>query len=151
MPDPAGADPVAGTYLGFDFGLKRVGISTGNSYTRNTTPLDTVTNKSGTLNWDRVNALIEQWQPVGLVVGQPVQMDGSRQAITTEAENFARALGRRYALPVFLTDERLSSREASEIIKKNRAIGARKKTDRGITDRIAAAVLLSRWLEAQFP
>lgn len=150
MPESNSVPALPGTYLGFDFGLKRIGIACGNSITQSSMPLITVSNLSGTPEWTRVDEIVAKWQPVGLVVGYPVHMDGTLQTISHHAAGFAKRLKRRYDLSVYLADERLTSRLAEDVQRKNRSTGAGKRTGKENTDRIAAALLLSDWLETRF-
>ena len=154
MPDPdfppPSPVPPAGTYIGIDFGLKRIGLASGNSGTATAMPLTTVANHHGTPAWAEIDAVIDQWQPVALVVGRPVQMDGAEQPMTREADGFARRLRKRYPLPVFAADERHTSIEAGQILKHQRRTASRGKTNKADIDRIAAALLLQRWLETHF-
>ena len=150
MPENTPASLPHGTYLGFDFGLKRIGLASGNSTTLSSMPLTTISNHSGTPEWHRLDEAVNEWEPVAMVVGHPVHMDGKLQTISHHAAGFAKKLARRYDLSVYLADERLSSRLAEEIQRKNRSSGARKKTGKDNIDRTAAALLLSQWLETQF-
>ena len=136
-----------GVYLGFDYGEKRIGVACGKTITRSVMPVAWVSNHSGTPDWASLDTQISEWQPVGLVVGEPLDTEGHDQEITRQARGFAKRLGKRYKLPVFMIDERYSSIEASRTLKNSRSLGARGKTRRSDMDRIAAAVLLQRWLD----
>lgn len=100
------------TILAFDYGLRQIGVATGQTLTRSSTPLEVIPAKNGQPQWDRVAALIEQWRPDALVVGLPLNMDGTESDMCALARGFASELETRFAVPVHLTDERLSSREA---------------------------------------
>lgn len=144
--------PAAGDcYLGFDFGLRRIGIASGNSTTRSAMPLTTVSNHNGTLDWQSIDAVVAEWQPTALVVGRPLQLDGSTQPMTREADGFIRRLQKRYQLPVHPADERETSKMAEQVKKNNRRNGQSGKTSKPDIDKIAAALILQRWLEALPP
>lgn len=136
---------MAAVYLGFDFGLKRVGVAVGQSLTGTATPLTTLAAQDGQPDWNVVAKLLAEWQPAALVVGLPYNSDGSEQTITTRATRFARQLEGRYGLPVHQVDERYSSTTAEENLRANRAAGRRRvrKTD---IDAAAACVILEAWL-----
>jgi len=134
-------------YLGFDYGEKRIGVATGQLITRSATPLETLHSSDRKPDWAAIARLVDEWQPAGFVVGIPVHMDGSRTGITERAERFARQLNGRFGVPVYHCDERLSSAEASALIVAARRAGKRGKTNRGDSDKIAAAVILQQWLE----
>ncbi len=119
----------------FDYGEKRIGIAVGQTLTATATPLATITSKNGKPDWHRISDIISQWQPHALIIGIPVDMDGSRQQITDLAEKFARQLEGRYHLPVHYADERLSSYEARRRLKDVKNL-----------DPVAAQIILESWL-----
>ena len=100
------------TFLAFDFGLRQIGVATGQTVTSTATPLGIVDARAGTPQWSQIAKLIEEWQPDALVVGLPLNMDDSESDMSRLARNFAEELERRFDVAVHLTDERLSSREA---------------------------------------
>ena len=126
------------TYICFDYGEKRIGVAVGQTLTGTATPLETVTVRNGKPDWDKVSAIIRQWQPEALIVGLPVNMDNSRQTITDNAEKFARQLEGRYQLQVFRADERLTTYEAKKRLKRTHDL-----------DPVAAQVILESWLHEQ--
>lgn len=132
-------------YLGFDFGLKRIGVAVGQSLTGTAAPAATLAAQEGEPDWNTVAKLLADWQPAALVVGLPYNSDGSMQAIATRATRFARQLEGRYGLPVHQVDERFSSTAAEETLRASRAAGRRRvrKTD---IDAAAACVILEAWL-----
>ena len=141
-PDASG-DPAA-SVLGFDFGKRLIGVAVGNRLT-GARAIATVTNSTEP-DWQRLDALISEWRPAGVVVGLPLQMDGSEQAITHAARRFGATLAERYALPLHFADERLSSVEASRRFAARRASGAARRKDAAALDAIAAEVILETWL-----
>jgi len=132
-------------YLAFDYGEKRIGVAIGNSLSHTATPLVSVTNSSGTPDWQKIDELVATWEPMGLIVGDPLTEDGGTAEITRQARGFAKRLGKRYHIPVFLIDERYSSISASGIISNQRKSGLRRRTQRGDLDKVAAAILMERW------
>ena len=127
------------TVLGFDYGLKHIGVAVGQTVTGTATALETVPVRSGKPDWARISALLETWQPDLLVIGEPVNMDGSEQQMTSASRRFSRQLHGRYHLEVELVDERLSSVEARERIGR---FDPRRTADHPV----AAQVLLETWL-----
>lgn len=135
------------TFLGLDYGLKRIGVAAGQELTGSTTPLETVRARDGQPDWDAIARLIETWRPDALIVGVPYHMDGAEHDMTRAARRFGNRLRERYHLPVHLVDERLSSLAAEEMLgppKKRRA-----KTGRTTVDTLAAQVILQTWLAEQ--
>ena len=139
------------TYLGFDFGLRRIGVASGQLVTASANPVTVIPAHDGEPDWQRLDRVVAEWDPSALVVGVPLLVDGSEQPLSRRARRFAAALGRRYDLPVHEAEERLSSRAAREVIAARRAAGARRRTRRGDVDRMAATLILENWLQAQAP
>lgn len=135
-----------GVYVGFDFGYKRIGVAVGQRLTGSASPLATLEAKLGVPDWARVGALLNQWKPRALVVGLPTCIDDTEQYTTAAARGFARQLRKRFALPVHLVDERLSTVEARAHLF---AEGGYRKIKQTEVDSIAACVILEQWL--QFP
>lgn len=132
------------TALGFDFGLKFIGIAVGQTLTATAHPLSQLHAKKGEPNWSELDALIKEWRPNILVIGIPLNMDGTEQPMTTYAKNFAENLNKRYQLPIQYIDERLSTVEAREYLFKEKGYRAlQKKT----IDAKAAQIILETWLQ----
>lgn len=129
--------------LGFDFGIKRIGIAVGQELTRTARELETLTSPDGGPDWNGISRLIEQWHPDALVVGLPLNADGSDHEVTRLARRFGNRLKGRYNLPVFTIDERLSSVEAERQL----AEGGR--FDKEDVDKLAARIILESWLAQQ--
>ncbi|MES2900437.1 MAG: Holliday junction resolvase RuvX [Pseudomonadota bacterium] len=95
--------------LGFDFGVKRIGIAMGNTLTGQAQPLAVVKAIDNDTRFQQIGALIAEWRPARLVVGEPRHPDGAEHDMTLRCRRFANQLHGRYALPVHLVDERYSS------------------------------------------
>lgn len=133
-----------GVYLGFDFGYTRIGVAVGQTLTGSASPLSTLDAKLGVPNWDLVQKLLHQWKPVALVVGLPTCIDDTEQYTTAASKGFARQLRKRFALPVHMVDERLSTVEARAHLY---AMGGYRKIKNTEIDSIAACVILEQWLQ----
>jgi putative pre-16S rRNA nuclease len=105
---------IGATFLGFDYGKKHTGVAVGSRHSGAAEPLAVLTTQGTRPDWDAISKLIEAWQPQALVVGLPLNMDGSDNAMTHAARKFGAALRARYNLPVHMVDERLSSRAATD-------------------------------------
>ena len=134
------------TVLGFDFGLRRIGIATGQTITGSASPVAVATATDGRPDWTIIDTAVREWAPDALVVGVPLLMDGTEQPITHRARRFARQLAGRYGLPVHEADERLSSADASQVLADARQSGGQRRTRKGDVDKIAATLILERWL-----
>ncbi|MDI9817862.1 MULTISPECIES: Holliday junction resolvase RuvX [unclassified Legionella] len=133
-----------GVYLGFDFGYKRIGVAVGQKITCSARPLTTLDAKTGVPDWGKIQELLIQWQPQALIVGLPTCIDDREQYTTAAARGFARQLRKRFALPVHLVDERLSTVEARAQLF---AEGGYRKIRQSQVDSIAACIILEQWLQ----
>lgn len=129
--------------MAFDFGLSRIGVATGNCLIGTTTPLPVLRAKEGVPQWETLESLVKEWQPDLLVVGEPLNMDGSPSDLSVRAEKFARRLHGRLGVEVVLVDERLSSFEAKS---KSRELGHNGDFRRRPVDSVAAELILKTWL-----
>lgn len=130
--------------LGFDFGMKYIGVATGQSITQTATPVTTIRATDGIPDWAEIAKLIQTWQPTRLIVGSPLNMDGSTQLLTLCAHKFARRLENKFRLPVHLVDERLSTWEA-----KQRLSSSTKNLSSSQLTQInaeSAAIIVEQWL-----
>ena len=135
--------------IGFDFGLKRIGLATGDTLTRTAAPLATIAHHAQP-DWPAILAQIKAIGPNLLVVGAPYNDDGSPGRIAGLADAFAAELADRARLQVARVDERYSSTAAQSLLREQRASGQRRKAVRkGDLDSAAAAVMLQSWLEQQ--
>ena len=148
----AGAAPPAiradGTVLGFDAGQRRIGVAVGSAFGAGARPVAVVDVHGGGPDWRQVERLVREWRPDGLVVGDPMTLDGGDQPIRRFAQGFARELAARFRLPVVMVDERNSSQEAARRFAVERAEGRRKRRDAELLDAVAAAVIVERWLSS---
>jgi putative holliday junction resolvase len=128
--------------IGFDFGMKRIGVAIGQTITQTARPLDTIQAKDGNPNWNAVSKLIKKWQPDALVVGIPLNMDGTDQPISQNARFFAESLREHFNLPVHAIDERLTTKDARERLFIQ---GGFKALQDGQVDRVAAQLILQNW------
>lgn len=104
----------SGYVLAFDFGLRHIGVASGQTVTGTATPLTTLRARRGKPDWAAVAELVASWRPLCLLVGLPLNMDDSESEMSERARAFAAALERRTGIPCRLVDERLSSRAARE-------------------------------------
>jgi len=142
--------------LGFDFGMKHIGIAVGQSLTGTATPVGTISAQDGIPNWDEIKAYLVEWRPKQLVVGIPLHMDGTEQPLTHAARRFVDRLIRHFQLPVHPVDERLSSWEAKQRLRERAQLEKTKdrgkiktKTRKQQVDDLnacAAAILVEQWL-----
>ena len=137
-----------GTVLGFDVGARRIGVAVGSAFGTGARALAVIDVHGHGPDWPAIDKLHAEWKPDGLVVGDPMTLDGGDQPIRKFARAFAGELRSRYALPVVMVDERASSIEAAQRFAADRAEGRRRKRDAAALDAVAAAVIVERWLAA---
>lgn len=140
MPDGA----AQGAVLAFDFGTRRIGVAIGELMLGQARPLTTIDAEANDARFAAIAKLIAEWQPVRLVVGLPLALDGSGHEMTDRARRFARQLEGRYRLPVVLADERLTSTAADEALR-TRGLGWRER--KASLDAEAAATLLQSYFD----
>ncbi|RVU31524.1 Holliday junction resolvase RuvX [Neptunomonas marina] len=128
--------------LAFDFGTRRIGIATGQTLTRTSTALAPISAKDGIPDWQALDRVIAEWQPDTLVVGIPLNMDGTISEMARRARKFANRIQDRYRCDCFLVDERLSSAEAKEI---HFAHGGSDNFRDESVDGLAAQIILDSW------
>ncbi len=142
--DPLAAKQTSDTYLGFDFGNKKIGIAVGQSTTAIANPLRVIRSIKQQPNWTLISQLIDEWQPAGLIVGISRQADGSDNLITPRMLKFCRQLEGRYCLPVYQIDEAFSTFEAKQMLFDDLQVNAGKLWE--VQDQLAAQLILQSWL-----
>jgi len=131
--------------IGFDFGLKRIGVAIGQAITKTARPLQTLAADKGQPNWQQLAQLIDEWQPDALVVGVPLNMDDTDTHISNNARQFCQQLTKRFGLPVYQVDERLSTKAARQEIFD---LGGYKALSKAEVDSVAAVLILETWFSS---
>ena len=134
------------TFLGFDFGMRNIGVAVGQELTRTANPLTVIKAREGIPNWDHIKTLLDQWAPQLLVVGLPLNMDGSEQEMTAAARRFSNRLNGRFHIPIDWQDERLTTFEALDQLGIRSKMQSNRRED---VDRISAQLILQSWLNNQ--
>ena len=144
MPEP---EALHGTLLGFDFGFRRIGVAVGQTATRTAGALITVAHSTQP-DWQSIDKLIREWEPAGLVVGLPLDVQGHETEMSRAARKFADELEQRSEKPVFFVDERLSSVVAGSQFAEARSEGRARRKDARKLDAMAAKIILENWLQS---
>ncbi len=131
------------TFLGFDYGEKHIGVAVGGTHSQLAQPLTTLNANKGNPDWWQISRLIGEWNPDALVVGLPLNMDGTENRITRGARKFGNRLKDRYNLSVHMVDERLSSRVAKDTLFE---AGIPSKRHKQKLDKLAAQTILQAFL-----
>ncbi|WP_174705705.1 Holliday junction resolvase RuvX [Mixta gaviniae] len=132
------------TLLAFDFGTKSIGVAVGQQLTGTARPLAALKAQDGVPNWELIERLLKEWQPDRVIVGLPLNMDGTEQPLTARARKFANRLHGRFGVQVDLHDERLSTVEARADLF---ARGGFKALTKGSVDSLSAVIILESWFE----
>lgn len=131
--------------IGFDFGLTRIGVATGQTLTQTATPLTAIVAKQGVPDWDDIAIILDDWKPDIVVVGLPLHEDGSMSEMAERAKTFGQRVHGRFGVQVAFINEYHSSRQAREHLNYHG-----KASDQcGKLDATAASVILERWLGDQ--
>ena len=142
--DPLATKFKSDTYLGFDFGNKKIGTAIGQTTTALASPLKTIRSINQQPNWELISQLISDWSPAGLIVGISKQTDGTDNLITPRMFKFCRQLEGRYNIPVYQMDEAFSTFEAKQMLFDDLKVSATKLWD--VQDQLAAQLILQSWL-----
>ena len=134
------------TLLGFDYGLKSIGVAVGQALTATARPLLALKASDGVPNWEQIENLLKEWQPALLVVGLPLNMDGTEQDISRRARKFANRLHGRFGLPVELQDERLTTTDARARLFE---AGGYKALGKDAVDAVSAQLILESWMTSK--
>lgn len=126
--------------LVFDFGLKHIGIAVALTEANLARGIATLSARDGLPHWPSLDALLDEWRPDCLVVGDPLNMDGSVSPMAARARDFGQQIGERYGLAFDLVDERLSTFEALS-----------RGADRRGSHALAAETIAETWLRRERP
>jgi len=135
---------VTGTVLGFDFGTTRIGVAAGQSITGTAAPLQPLSARDGIPDWNLIDQLVREWEPAALVIGIPLNMDGTISDMARRARKFANRLHERCKVPCYLMDERLTTTEAKQI---SLSRGGSSNFKQNSVDGIAAQLILEDWFQ----
>lgn len=133
------------TILAFDYGLKSIGVAVGQRLTGTASTLKALKAQDGTPNWEQIEALLKEWQPELVVVGLPLNMDGSEQPFTARVHKFINRLHGRFGVKVIAQDERLTTVDArAELFSQ----GGFKKLSKDAVDCYSAKLILESWFDS---
>ncbi len=132
-------------YLGLDFGRARIGLALADDVLRTARALETIRRSSDEAELTLLRRIVQDYEVERVVVGLPLNMDGTEGTSARLARSYARGLEAALGIPVLLFDERLSTFEAESRLRE-RGMSAR--DQRAVIDAEAAAVILQDWLDA---
>jgi putative Holliday junction resolvase len=133
-----------GNILSFDFGEKRIGVAVGNNLTKSSHPLETINTALNSERYKIIEQLIQLWSPIHIVIGLPLNDDGSISKMSLLAKKFATKLKNKFNLSFSLVDERFTSTEAESILKITQKNFKKRKL---VVDQVAAQIILDSYFE----
>jgi len=136
--------PADGRIIALDPGTKRIGVAVCDELRVTTRPLDVITRTSWKKLLLSVENILAEFDAAALVIGLPLESDGSESIMSAEARDMARKFSLSLSVPVYLQDERVTSYEAkSRLWSEGRSINE----SRAAVDSVAAAIILGDFLD----
>lgn len=133
--------------MGFDFGTKSIGVAIGQEVSGTASPLKALKARDGIPDWQQVKAMLDEWQPDLLVVGLPLNMDGTNQQVTFQAKKFANRLHSMFGYQVEVQDERLTTTDAKARLFDE---GGYRNLSKGNVDSMSAQIILESYFESLY-
>ena len=124
--------------IAFDYGEKKIGVAVGQTSTNTSSPLQIIFNKDNKTNWISISSLLDEWKPDLILLGKPLNMDGSDSEIMKKVDKFYKKLKSIYDADIEFVDERLTTFEAREILKDEKHDNV---------DAHAAKILIDNWFD----
>ena len=124
--------------IAFDYGEKKIGVAVGQTSTNTSSPLKIIFNKDNKTNWISISSLLDEWKPGLILLGKPLNMDGSESEIMKKVDKFYKQLKSIYDADIEFVDERLTTFEAREILKDEKQDNV---------DAHAAKILIDNWFD----
>ena len=124
--------------IAFDYGEKKIGVAVGQTSTNTSSPLQIIFNKDNKTNWVSISSLLDEWKPDLILLGKPLNMDGSESEIMKKVDKFYKQLKSIYDADIEFVDERLTTFEAREILKDEKQDNV---------DAHAAKILIDNWFD----
>jgi putative holliday junction resolvase len=130
--------------IAFDFGEKKIGVAIGNSITKTAHPLETIRKIKKVERIQSIENLLKEWEPGIVVVGLPLNEDGTESRLTLLAQNFAKNIENKFKVPTVLVDERYTTVEAKILL--SGSVKSIRKGNQAI-DQVAAQIILDAYFE----
>ncbi len=131
-------------WLGLDLGHVRIGVALSDSLGLTAQPLMVLQSQGTQQDMIAIGQLVDQHEVAQVIVGLPINMDGTESKQTQKIRDFAGKLAGRLNVPMFFVDERLTSKQAERMMRES---GVKAKNQRGKVDQVAAALLLESALK----
>lgn len=131
--------------IALDYGQKKIGIAISNQEHTIAMPLTIITGSNDSNKFQAISDIIKLYSVCAIVLGLPISMDGTNSQQTQIVQNFAEKLQHAVYLPIYLQDERLTSRAADSLLK---SFGMSRKDRNSQDDSIAASMLLESAIDS---
>jgi putative holliday junction resolvase len=132
-------------YLGLDVGTKRIGIAVSDELGLTAQPVMTLeTRRNRRDDLRSIARLARRYAVAGIVIGNPLHLSGDESPRAAKTRAFAAELGELTRLPIHLWDERLTSREAHQILYE---AGRAREQHKAVIDQVAATLILQSFLD----
>ncbi len=140
-------EPGNRSLMGFDFGTRSIGVATGQEITGTASPLTSLKANDGIPDWTQIEKILKEWQPDLLIVGLPLNMDGTEQEMTQRARKFGQRLHGRFGFQVEFKDERLTTTDAKARLFEH---GGYRALGKSRVDAVSAQLILESWMESHY-
>ena len=124
--------------IAFDYGEKKIGVAVGQTATNTSSPLQIIFNKENNINWVSISSILDEWKPDLILIGKPLNMDGSESEMMKKINKFYIKLKSIYDADIEFVDERLTTFEARTILKDEK---------QNNVDAHAAKILIDNWFD----
>jgi putative Holliday junction resolvase len=132
--------------LGLDFGSRRIGVALSDVMGITACPFTVIDRQSNDKTFEELGRIIKDQDVTLIVLGDPLNMDGSHGIITEDVKAFARKLEEKFNVGVKFMDERLTSLQAERILEEEADYSRAKR--KGLRDKVAAALILQSYLDS---
>ncbi|MFT5111568.1 MAG: putative Holliday junction resolvase [Parasphingorhabdus sp.] len=140
---------LAATYIGLDYGRRKIGMAVGQTLTGTTQGIATIVVTSSGSHFSQIGDAILEWHAVGIVVGLPLNQNGEETLTSKQARTFGKQLNKRFDLPVYWINEYLTSQEANTDLRKTLSAGkAFSKKKQLKRDQLAAEYILRSYFDS---
>jgi putative Holliday junction resolvase len=143
--DSLSALPPSGKLLGLDLGTKTIGVAISDAMRYSATPLETISRTKFTADAARIAELVAENGAAGIVLGLPLNMDGSEGPRVQSTRAFARNLAHKVDVPIVFWDERLSTSAVERMMIDEANMRRDKRA--AVVDKLAASYILQGALE----
>jgi putative Holliday junction resolvase len=143
--DELSALPASGPLLGLDLGTRTIGVAVSDAIRSSATPLETIARRKFTADAARIGQLVAEKNVTGIVLGLPLNMDGSEGPRAQSTRAFARNLARHVSVPIVFWDERLSTSAVERMMIEEANL--RRDRRAAVVDKLAASYILQGALE----